>query len=103
VKQLTITLNGKTYTAPKPKVKLWRQIAKFQESSDGKNLVDVFDDVIAMICEVFNNPEITPESIEENMDLDEILPTWYQVVAWVNNTVNSKLQQLPNAQTPAAN
>jgi hypothetical protein len=102
MEQLTITLNDKTYTAPKPKVKLWRELTKFQEMNDGKDLNKVLDEVLLLISKAFNHPDITPESIEENMDLDEILPTWYQVVAWVNNAVNSKLQQLPNTHTPTA-
>lgn len=97
---MKIILNGKTYTAPNPKVKLWREITKFKEVNEGKDVNEVLDDILTLISGAFKNPEVTPESIEENMDLEDILPTWLQVVDWVNQKINSKMTQLPNQVNP---
>ena len=32
----TITLKGKTYTAPPPKVKLWREVTRFKDKFSDK-------------------------------------------------------------------
>lgn len=98
---LTITLDGKTYTAPKPKVKLWRQVTKFQEEITSKDTDEFLDGILGLIIDVFNNPEITPEVVEEHMELSELLPLFNSMVEWVNGVVMGRLNQIPNEETPA--
>ena len=45
----------------------------------------------------FNNKEVTPELIEDGLDLDELMPKFTEISTWIGSIVNSKVKQLPNA------
>jgi hypothetical protein len=62
-----ITLKGKTYTAPPPKVKLWREVTKFKDKFGDKEQGDeeALSEMECLIAAAFNHPEISAEVIEE--------------------------------------
>jgi hypothetical protein len=96
----TITLNGKTYTAPSPKVKMWRQFVKFQEVRDKMDTQQALDEMLRLIAEAFNHPDVTPQAIEENLGLEDFLPIFNEISSWIGQIVTMKINQLPNAQKP---
>lgn len=98
----TITLKGKTYTAPPPKVKLWREVTRFKEKFSDKEQGDqeALSEMECLIAAAFNHPEITAELIEEELDLDEFVPLFYQIAGWVAEVVSRKMTELPNAVLP---
>ena len=97
-----IKINGKTYIATAPKAKIWREIVKFDENRTQENTVDFIDKHAEMIAKVFDNSEVTAESVLDNLGLDEIVPKYFEVFKWICELINSKLQQLPNESTPTA-
>jgi len=99
----TIKLKGKTYTAPAPKVKLWREVTKFKEkfSDTAQGDQEALSEMERLIAAAFNNPDITAEVIEEEMDLDEFVPLFYQIAGWVAEVVSRKMRELPNGLEPA--
>jgi len=62
-----ITLKGKTYTAPPPKVKLWREVTKFKDKFGDKEQGDeeALSEMERLIAAAFNHPEISAEVIED--------------------------------------
>ena len=98
----TITLKGKTYTAPPPKVKLWREVTRFKDKFSDKEQGDqeALSEMERLIAAAFNHPEITAELIEEELDLDEFVPLFYQIAGWVAEVVSRKMTELPNAVPP---
>ena len=98
----TITLKGKTYTAPPPKVKLWREVTRFKDKFGDKEQGDeeALSEMERLIAAAFNHPEITAEVIEEELDLDEFVPLFYQIAGWVAEAVSRKMTELPNQVPP---
>ena len=98
----TITLKGKTYTAPPPKVKLWREVTRFKDKFSDKEQGDeeALSEMERLIAAAFNHPEITAELIEEELNLDEFVPLFYQIAGWVAEVVSRKMTQLPNVAPP---
>ena len=92
-----ITLKGKTYTATPPKVKLWREVTKFKDKFGDKEQGDeeALSEMERLIAAAFNHPEITAEVIEEELDLDEFVPLFYQIAGWVAEAVSRKMAELP--------
>ena len=99
-----IILNGKTYTAPKPKAKLWREMIKFNNTFKEKNIAEdesALDQIYNLISDVFSHQEVTPEAIEDGLDLDELMPKFTEICEWVAQIVAGKSAELPNSQAPA--
>ena len=98
----TITLKGKTYTAPPPKVKRWREVTRFKDKFSDKEQGDqeALSEMERLIAAAFNHPEITAQVIEEELDLDEFVPLFYQIAGWVAEVVSRKMAELPNGIAP---
>ena len=99
-----IILNGKTYTAAKPKAKLWREMIKFTNTFKEKDISrddGALDQIFELISITFKNQEVTPEVIENELDLDELMPKFTEICEWVGQLVAGKSAELPNAQAPA--
>jgi len=96
----TITLNDKEYTCSTPKTKIWRKIIKFNNNFADKNLgrdEEAYEEMLNLIAISFNNKEVTPETIEDSLDLDELMPLYKEISDWLGNIIGSKVKQLPNA------
>lgn len=98
---MEIVINGKNHTASKPKAKIWREIMKFDEERTQLPNAEFIDKHAEIIASVF--PDVTAVMIIDNVDIDEIVPLYYEVFKWICGLLNSKLRKLPNAQTPAEN
>lgn len=92
---MEITVNGKTYVAPKPKARLWSEIAKFDEHKSELLASEYIDKHAEIIAKVF--PDLTVDDILDNCDLDDILTIYYQVFLWVTKLITSKLATIKNA------
>lgn len=99
----TITLKGKTYTAPQPKVRLWREVTKFKDKFNDKAQDDeaALSEMERLIAAAFNHPDISAQVIEDELDLDEFVPLFYQIAGWVAEVVSRKMKELPNGPEPA--
>lgn len=98
-----VTINGKKYPMPKPKIKIWRHIIKFTEAQqngelEGEKMLDEMTNLVVM---AFNHPDVTAEAIEENMDFEELGSLFGYISRRVTGTANAKASQFPNAGTPA--
>ena len=92
----TININGKNYHPVAPKARVWREITKFDNERPGLPDVEFIDAHIGIIATVFNNPEITPDIILDNLDIDEIIPLYYETFRWIVEMLNNKLSKIPN-------
>lgn len=104
MENLKITLNGKEYTAKNPKAKLFRTITKFNVDYKDKNVLldeNALNALYGLIAEAMGHPEITAERIEEEMDMEDVMPAFHHLSYWVTEMMKGKVKQLPNAGTPA--
>ena len=98
-----ITINGKKITMPKPKIKLWRHLIKFTELQQSGELTegDLIDEMVDLVVMAFNNPDVTKETVEENVDFEELTNLFTYISRQVSSIANTKATQIPNAGTPA--
>jgi len=98
-----ITVNGKKYTMPKPKIKLWRHMIKFSEAQQNGEIVGdaMFDEMINLVVIAFNNPDVNKESVEENVSFEELTDLFTYISRQVTSVASAKAKQIPNVGTPA--
>ena len=91
---------GREITPNPPKMKVWRTfLAFFDADKQDMNLEDFLDAHIRLIVLGFGRDEVTRESVEENVDVADIVPLTRALFRWVQSLTFSKLVNLPNGET----
>ena len=80
-----------------PKMKVWREfLAFFDADKEGLSLEDFLDEHVRLIILGFGREEVTRESVEENVDVADIVPLTRYLFRWIQSLTFSKLVNLPN-------
>ena len=99
MKAPTIKVGSKTYTAKEPKVKLWRKIVEFNKQFGSvENMhqdIESYEAMLSLIASCYGNPEITPEIIEDNIALSELMPKLEEVTNWVAQLLANHSEGIP--------
>ena len=91
---------GREITPNPPKMKVWRTfLAFFDADKQDMNLEDFLDAHIRLIVLGFGRDEVTRESVEENVDVADIVPLTRSLSRWIQSLTFSKLVNLPNGET----
>ena len=91
---------GREITPHPPKMKVWREfLAFFDADKQDMNLEDFLDAHVRLIVLGFGREEVTRESVEENVDVADIVPLTRALFRWVQSLTFSKLVNLPNGET----
>ncbi len=98
-----ITINGKKYSMPKPKIKLWRHMIRFTEAQQNGELEGgkMLDEMLDLVVIAFGCPEITRETVEENVDFEELTNLISYISRQVTGIANAKAAEIPNGMAPA--
>ena len=95
----SIRIEGKTYKAKPPKVKLWRKIVKFNKNfGQVDNLhenIEAYEAMLELLADCFNVEQVTPDAIEDNLDLGELMPTFQDVTTWVGEILQEASKGVP--------
>ena len=96
----TLWIAGREITPNPPKMKVWRTfLAFFDADKQDMNLEDFLDAHVRLIVLCFGREEVTRESVEENVDVADIVPLTRALFRWVQSLTFSKLVNLPNGET----
>ena len=96
----TLHIAGREITPNPPKMKVWRTfLAFFDADKQDMNLEDFLDAHIRLIVLGFGRDEVTRESVEENVDVADIVPLTRALFRWIQSLTFSKLVNLPNGET----
>ena len=91
---------GREITPNPPKMKVWREfLAFFDADKEGLSLEDFLDEHVRLIILCFGREEVTKESVEENVDVADIVPLTRALFRWIQSLTFSKLVNLPNEET----
>ena len=91
---------GREITPHPPKMKVWREfLAFFDADKQDMNLEDFLDAHVRLIVLGFGREEVTQESVEENVDVADIVPLTRSIFRWIQSLTFSKLVNLPNGET----
>lgn len=91
---------------------LWQQITAARDVGDAEKL-DAFiadateradelrryiiDEKIRLICFAFDDDAVTPDSIDDNLTVADVVTLFDTIEAWVNAIASGRLASLPNA------
>ena len=90
---------GREITPHPPKMKVWREfLAFFDADKQDMNLEDFLDAHVRLIILGFGREEVTRESVEENVDVADIVPLTRTLFRWIQSLTFSKLVNLPNGE-----
>ena len=96
----TLHIAGREITPKPPKMKVWREfLAFFDADKEGLSLEDFLDEHVRLIVLGFDREEVTKESVEENVDVADIVPLTRALFRWIQSLTFSKLVNLPNEET----
>ena len=95
-----LRIAGREITPNSPKMKVWREfLAFFDADKEGLSLEDFLDAHVRLIVLGFGREEVTRESVEENVDVADIVPLTRALFRWIQSLTFSKLVNLPNGET----
>ena len=90
---------GKEIVPNPPKMKVWREfLAFFDADKKDMNLEDFLDAHVRLIVLGFGREEVTKESVEEYVDVADIVPLTRALFRWIQSLTFSKLVNLPNGE-----
>lgn len=102
----TLKIGGKTIKAESPKMKVWRKFLEFYNKDEEEfremTLAEYTDAYIGLAVLAFNNPEVTEETLEENLSVHEIKPLVAEIFRWLQTIFFLGTDKLPNADEVAA-
>ena len=78
-------------------MKVWREfLAFFDAEKQDMDLETFLDEHVRLIVLGFGRDEVTRESVEENVDVADIVPLTRALFRWIQSLTFSKLVNLPN-------
>ena len=90
---------GKEIVPNPPKMKVWREfLAFFDAEKQDMDLEDFLDEHDRLIVLGFGREEVTKESVEEYVDVADIVPLTRALFRWIQSLTFSKLVNLPNGE-----
>ena len=71
----TLTIGGKVIKPASPKMRVWREFLAFFDQDKGQMAIDDFLDAhINLIVLAFGKPEVTKETVEDALEICEVVP-----------------------------
>ena len=96
----TLWIAGREIVPHPPKMKVWRAFLYFFDADkQDMNLEAFLDEHVRLIVLGFGREEVTKESVEENVDVADIVPLTRALFRWIQSLTFSKLVNLPNEET----
>ena len=96
----TLWIAGREIVPNPPKMKVWREfLAFFDAEKQDMDLEDFLDEHVRLIVLGFGREEVTKESVEEYVDVADIVPLTRALFRWIQALTFSKLVNLPNGDT----
>ena len=93
----TIKIEGRTIMPRPPKMRVWREfLAFFDLDKKDMDIEEYLDKQVELIVLAFNRPEVTKETLDECMEIGDIVPLARQLFKWIQSLTFSKLVKLPN-------
>ncbi len=97
----TININGRNIEPAPPTMKVWRGTVDFLGIDKTQwSVDDLGKRYAAYIVTAFNRPEVTAESLEENLLASDLIDVGNKLLNWVYLQMLPGLEQLPNESAP---
>lgn len=84
----TITIDGKRLEMQTPKARFWRELIKFEEERKNLTVESFCDEHAKILAAAFG---VTADEIFDNLDVDEIMPTYVDVLMYTMGLLTAKM------------
>lgn len=74
------------------KMKVWREYLKVTSGNDSDSIADLMEKAITVICIVFDNEKVTKESIDEYVNVNDIIPIFKSCNEFMQQLTFAKLE-----------
>ena len=92
-----IVMYGQVIQPKPPKMRVWREfLAFFDLDKKDMDIEEYLDKQVELIVLAFNRPEVTKETLDECMEIGDIVPLSRQLFKWIQSLTFSKLVNVPN-------
>ena len=85
----TITIEGKTYEMPRPKVRAWRKFVEFDEKLDGIATAELIEKRCEYLADVYGLPV---EVLFDNLYVDDVVSAYRDAIAYLVQLVYGTLE-----------
>ena len=93
-----IIIGGKAVKPASPKMKVWREFLAFFDQDKRQMPIDDFLDAhVRLIVLAFGKSEVTKETVEDSLEICEVVPFTREFFRWLQSQTFAKLVKLPNA------
>ena len=97
-----LVIGGKAVKPAPPKMKVWREFMAFFDQDKGAMSVEDFLDAhVNLIVLAFGRDEVTKETVEDALEIAEVVPLTREIFRWLQAQIFSKLVKLPNGEAGA--
>lgn len=94
-----LSIHGKKIRPAPPKMRVWREFLAFFDKDKGDmNMEEFLDAHVALIVLAFGRKEVTRESVEDAVEIADVVPLTRDLFRWLQAQTFSKLVKLPNAE-----
>lgn len=94
-----VVIDGKKITPSVPKMGTWRRFLKAQEENSlDKSVEEFVGRAVELIVIGFDNELVTEKSIEENLEITEVLPLMQNLSLWMQALTFEKLSKIPQTE-----
>ena len=97
-----LNIGGKIIKPASPKMRVWREfLAFFDRGKREMPIGDFLSSHSNLIVLAFARPEVTKETVEDNLEICEVVPFTRELFRWLQSQTFAKLVKLPNEQAGA--
>lgn len=94
MKAPTVTINNKKIPALAPTMRAWRKLLKIRSAEVDFESEEALDLMLEFIAEVFNNKEVTPKTLEENVAIEDFFAMFQESGKWIEHRMNEKMNKI---------
>ena len=92
-----LMIAGRAIQPKPPKLRVWREFLAFYDADKtDMDIEDYLEKQVDLIILGFNQPEVTKESLDEYVEVGDIVPLSRQLFQWIQSLTFSKLVKVPN-------
>ncbi|MBR3457467.1 MAG: hypothetical protein IKH16_04850 [Selenomonadaceae bacterium] len=97
-----LVIGGRRIHPPPPKMRVWREFMAFFDQDKGEMSVEDFLDAhVNLIVLAFHRPEVTKSSVEDALEIAEVIPLTREIFRWLQAQIFSRLVNLQNGEAGA--
>ena len=99
----SVVINGETiYASENMKMRVWREYLKATSEETDDTIASLIENAIKVIVIVFNNDKVTEETLDENLNVNEVVPLFKKCNEFLQGLTFGRLIESKNVEAEKA-